>query len=47
MNKTVSHLKSILFSLDPIKVQRLAILASLVLGVVVINSPGAGSGIGG
>ena len=47
MDKTVSQIKHFIFSLDLEKVRLLATLASIAVGVVVANSPGAGSGIGG
>jgi hypothetical protein len=47
MKTTVSQFKRFIFSLDPNKVRLFAMLVSIAIGVVGINSPGAGSGIGG
>ncbi len=47
MKNSVSQIKHFLFSLDPNKVRWITALATIAIGIVGINSPGAGSGIGG
>ena len=47
MKKAVSQIKHFVFALNPNQVRLLTLLASIAIGVVVVTSPGAGSGIGG